>query len=48
LNCPLRRRMTLGKTFELLGYAPQCLSHDLRLNSLKIIKVSVYCLPPGE
>lgn len=33
---------------QLLGYAPQCLSHDLRLNSSEITKVSVYCLPLGK
>jgi len=33
---------------ELLGYEPQCVSHDLRLNSSEIVQVSVYRLPLGE
>ena len=30
---------------ELLGYAPQFVSHDMRLNSSEIVKVDVYYLP---
>jgi hypothetical protein len=44
---PAEKADDIREDLELLGYAPQCLSHDLRLNSLKIIKVSVYCLPLG-
>jgi hypothetical protein len=44
---PAAKADDIRADLELLGYAPQCLSHDLRLHASEIIKVSVYCLPLG-
>jgi hypothetical protein len=44
---PAAKADDIRADLELLGYAPQCLSHDLRSNASEIIKVSVYCLPLG-
>ena len=42
---PAEKEDCVTADLELLGYAPQFVNHDLRLDSFEIIKVSVYCLP---
>ena len=42
---PAAKADDIRADIELLGYEPQFVSHDLRLNSSEIVKVAVYCLP---
>ena len=42
---PAEKADCIRADLELLGYVPQCISHDLRLNSSEIKKVTVYRLP---
>jgi hypothetical protein len=42
---PAAKADDIRADIELLGYAPQFVNHDLRLNSSELMKVAVYCLP---
>jgi hypothetical protein len=42
---PAAKADDIRADIELLGYEPQFVSDDLRLNSSEIVKVAVYCLP---
>jgi hypothetical protein len=42
---PAEKEECVTADLELLGYMPQFVSRDLRLDSCEIIKVAVYCVP---